>query len=80
MAEEFLISTNGWSGFFLNDVPLSRRPWLHRPAEYKDIDELLSNHTGLTLYAQRKHPEEFAAHFLSTLSGLFFSHFFSLSI
>ena len=30
MAEEFVLSTDGWSLFFLNDTPFSRRPWLFR--------------------------------------------------
>jgi len=30
VAEQFILSTGGWSEFFLNDSPLARRPWLHR--------------------------------------------------
>ena len=32
MATALLLGTSGWSEFFLNDVPMSRRPWLHRIA------------------------------------------------
>jgi len=58
MAEAFIQSTRGWSRFFLNDAPLSRRPWLHRK-RYQQIDALLQRHASVTQYNERRHPEEF---------------------
>jgi hypothetical protein len=40
LAAEFISSTTGWAAFFLNDAPLSRRPWLHR-REHAAVDECL---------------------------------------
>ena len=60
MAEEFVLSTGGWSPFFLNDTPSSRRPWLFRK-EYNTIDRLLQKYSDQTHYSERKHPEEFAS-------------------
>lgn len=69
MAEEWITSTHGWSQFYLNDVPMSRRPWLHRGTRYREIDRLLAKHGAATLFEQRRHPEGFAARFLSESSG-----------
>ena len=44
MAREFITSTIGWSPFWLNDVPQSRRPWLHRRSTWRVIDELLESY------------------------------------
>ena len=60
MAEEFILTTGGWSTFFLNDTPSSRRPWLFRK-EYNVIDRLLQKYSEKTHYADRRHPEEFAS-------------------
>ena len=30
LAAEWVATTAGWSPFWLNDAPMSRRPWLHR--------------------------------------------------
>lgn len=41
MAEQFVLTTSGWSDFFLDDTPTSRRPWLHRkvwPDKWKQPD------------------------------------------
>ena len=57
MATALLLGTSGWSEFFLNDVPMSRRPWLHRPANYATIDRLLEKHSELTRFDMRRHPE-----------------------
>lgn len=60
MVEDFILSTGGWSTFFLNDTPSSRRPWLFRK-EYNTIDGLLQKHSEKTHFADRRHPEEFAS-------------------
>ena len=60
MAEDFVLSTGSWSSFFLNDTPSSRRPWLFRK-DYDILDDILQKHSGLTHYADRRHPEEFAS-------------------
>ena len=62
MAERFILTTGGWSEYFLNDTPSSRRPWLYRK-EYTVIDTLLQKYEELTYYAERRHPEEFASAF-----------------
>lgn len=69
-ASEFISSTSGWCAFFLNDIPLSRRPWLHRGKQYGAIDALLTAHGARTHIADRRHPEEFAAQFLGGLRGM----------
>mmetsp|Transcript_5933 Transcript_5933/g.9348 ORF Transcript_5933/g.9348 Transcript_5933/m.9348 type:complete len:1203 (+) Transcript_5933:87-3695(+) len=60
MVEDFILMTGGWSTFFLNDTPSSRRPWLFRK-EYNTIDRLLQKYSEQTHYADRRHPEEFAS-------------------
>eukprot|EP00588_Corethron_pennatum_P012599 CAMPEP_0194276572 /NCGR_PEP_ID=MMETSP0169-20130528/9126_1 /TAXON_ID=218684 /ORGANISM="Corethron pennatum, Strain L29A3" /LENGTH=1199 /DNA_ID=CAMNT_0039020315 /DNA_START=42 /DNA_END=3641 /DNA_ORIENTATION=+ len=62
MAKSFVATTAGWSPYFLNDTPSSRRPWLFR-REYNVIDKILRGHPA-THYADRRHPEEFASAFL----------------
>ena len=69
LALEFIRSTDGWSPYFLNDAPMSRRPWLHRK-DYMLIDECLAHLGKECHFADRKHPEEFSADYLSPLSGL----------
>ena len=59
MAEEFILTTSGWSCWFLNDCTSSRRPWLFRK-QYSTIDQLLAKHSHVTHYGDRRHPEEFA--------------------
>jgi hypothetical protein len=68
MAEEFILTTSGWSCFYLNDTPSSRRPWLFRK-QYATIDDLLSRHSQLTHYGDRRHPEEFASAFNQRMKG-----------
>ena len=68
MAEQFIITTGGWSTYYLNDTPSSRRPWLFRK-EYATIDKLLSKHSQLTNFRDRRHPEEFAASFNQRMKG-----------
>jgi hypothetical protein len=69
-ASEFLATTHGWSPYFLNDAPASRRPWLHRGPNHGVVDALLAAHGAATRFAERKHPEEFAAAFLTGVRGV----------
>ena len=57
--KEFIQSTSGWDGPWLNDRKTGRRPWVHTPA-YKVIDRCLREYltTGLET---RKLPEEFVS-------------------
>lgn len=68
LAEEFILTTGGWSCYYLNDTPSSRRPWLFRK-QYATIDQLLSKHSQLTNYSDRRHPEEFASAFNQRMKG-----------
>lgn len=68
MAEQFIVSTGGWSTYYLNDTPSSRRPWLFRK-QYATIDALLSKYSELTNYGDRRHPEEFASAFNHRMRG-----------
>jgi tetratricopeptide (TPR) repeat protein len=68
MAEQFLVTTGGWSTYFLNDTPSSRRPWLFRK-EYNTIDRLLKKYSERTHYGDRRHPEEFASAFHRRMKG-----------
>ena len=68
MAEEFLKTTGGWSTYFLNDTPSSRRPWLYRK-DYSTIDRLLQKYASKTFFGDRKHPEEFSSAFHRRMKG-----------
>jgi hypothetical protein len=68
LVSKFLKATSGWNEFYLNDAPMSRRPWLHRP-EYSLIDKLLEEHDSHVKFSCRKHPEEFSSQHLTTLRG-----------
>jgi hypothetical protein len=68
LASSFIKSTFGWSEFYLNDAPMSRRPWLHRP-EYSLIDKCLEEHNLHVKFSDRKHPEEFSSQHLTSLRG-----------
>jgi len=68
LARRWMLSTSGWSQYYLNDAPMSRRPWLHRK-RYDEIDALLESEGVTTLFSERRHPEEFSAHWLSMLRG-----------
>jgi len=70
MAEEFITSTGDWSIYYLNDIPSSRRPWLHRSRDYTIIDKLLQKYSELTRYSERRHPEQFASAFSQSMRGL----------
>jgi hypothetical protein len=69
LAKAFLASTNGWSTFYLNDAPMSRRPWLHR-SNYAIIDKCIEEANSHTLFTERRHPEEFAAVHLTVFRGM----------
>lgn len=69
VATEFLRNTHRWSVYFLNDAPLSRRPWLHR-LDYLVVDECMELMGDNILFSQRLHPEEFAARHLTALRGM----------
>ena len=68
-AKLFLLTTVGWSEFYLNDAPLSRRPWLHRP-DYLTIDSCLQELQSHVKFHERRHPEEFSSHHLTKLVGM----------
>ena len=68
LATQWVQETHGWSTFFLNDALMSRRPWLHR-SKYAEIDSVLEAAASHTCYHERRHPEEFSAHWLSNLRG-----------
>ena len=68
-ALEFLQSTIGWSEFYLNDAPMSRRPWLHRP-DYSIIDSCLEKVATHVRLSERRHPEEYSSFHLTALRGM----------
>jgi len=57
---EFIHTTFDWTSFYLYDTPMSRRPWLHRGAQYKKIDEMLEKNDLVTFFRERRHPPEYA--------------------
>jgi len=69
-ARDFIMSTENWASYYLNDIPLSRRPWLHRGKLYKIVDRLLQQYEHITHVSSRCHPEAFAARFLRGMEGL----------
>jgi len=64
-----LRSTGGWSQYWLNDAPMSRRPWLHRP-RHAEVDEVLRAEGAHTRFEERRHPEEFSGQWSASLRGL----------
>ena len=62
--EEWILNTVGWSEYYLYDTPTSRRPWLSRPKKWKKIDSILMRFKAHTKFSDRRHPEEFSAHWL----------------
>jgi hypothetical protein len=68
MADTFIQTTGGWSTYFLNDTPFSRRPWLFRK-DYTTIDRLLQKYAAKTHFGDRKHPEEFSSAFHRRMKG-----------
>jgi len=69
-AMDFLRGTSNWSEYYLNDTPMSRRPWLHRK-QYQQVDECLKDLSKLIQFSSRKHPDEFASLHLTSLKGMF---------
>ncbi|CAK0881438.1 unnamed protein product [Prorocentrum cordatum] len=69
LAREWAATTFGWSAYFLNDAPLSRRPWLHRP-RHTEIDEVLLQNESWTRFSERRHPEDFAVHWTAGIRGM----------
>ena len=61
-AIEFIKSTRGWDGPWLNDRKVPRRPWVHQP-KYKVVDNLLMEVIP-NEFSQRMLPSEFGAHAL----------------
>jgi tetratricopeptide (TPR) repeat protein len=62
-------TTGGWSQYWLNDAPMSRRPWLHRP-RHAEVDEVLRAEASHTRFEERRHPEEFSGRWSASLRGL----------
>lgn len=59
-ALEFCDSTDGWSTYYLNNVPESRRPWLHRTGSWKTIENVLWSQRTNTKVQERRHPEDYS--------------------
>jgi tetratricopeptide (TPR) repeat protein len=68
--EDFVRTTFCWSMYYLYDTPTSRRPWLNRPSQWKQIDHVLETHGTHTKFKDRRHPEEFAGRWFSSLRGM----------
>ena len=60
-AKEFIETTFLWSPCWLNERPLSRRPWVHQK-QYVAIDRLLRDHVG-EVYKCRKLESDYATLF-----------------
>lgn len=61
LALSFCETTAGWSENFLDDVVVSRRPWLHRPQSWQQIDTVLRSRSEITLVDHRMRSEDHAA-------------------
>ena len=64
-AVEFLETTYGWGGYWLNDRELPRRPWVHQKS-YKAVDRLLARFPSdprRNAMQFRRLPTEYALHF-----------------
>lgn len=70
LMHEFCATTDGWSTYYLNDPPMSRRPWLHRPQSWEAIDGVLASQSSWTKFAHRKHAEEYMSSFQSFSSAI----------
>ena len=62
-------TTGGWSEFWLNDAPLSRRPWLHRP-RHAEIDAILQAEQARTRFDERRHPEDFSGRWSGAFTNM----------
>jgi hypothetical protein len=69
LAARWVTTTNGWSDYWLNDAPMSRRPWLHRP-RHAEIDAVLRQLAAHTRLDERRHPEDFSGRWAGCLRGL----------
>ena len=56
LALAFCETTAGWSECFLDDVVVSRRPWLHRPTSWAQIERVLRSRADITLVGHRSAP------------------------
>jgi len=61
LALAFCETTAGWSECFLDDVVVSRRPWLHRPTSWAQIERVLRSRADITLVGHRMRSEDAAA-------------------
>ena len=69
LAVRWVLTTGGWSRYWLNDAPMSRRPWLHRP-RHGEIDAICREHNVHTQFDERRHPEEFSGRWMGSLRGM----------
>ena len=69
LMREFIATTSAWSVYYLNDPPMSRRPWLHRP-HWQAIDTALGAQGDHTKFSNRKHTEEYLGAFHSLAAAL----------
>ena len=68
LAARWVRTTHGWSQYWLNDAPMSRRPWLHRP-RHAEIDAVLRAHPPAR-FDERRHPEDFSGRWMGSLRGM----------
>ena len=68
-ARRWVQTTGGWSEFWLNDAPLSRRPWLHRP-RHAEIDAILQAEQARTRFDERRHPEDFSGRWSGAFTNM----------
>ena len=68
-ARQFLLSTEGWSDYYLDDTPNSRRPWIHR-RDHLIIDGVLAGVAEHIRYKERRHPEEYSSAHLHNFTGI----------
>ena len=52
---EFCQVNNETNQYYLYDTPMSRRPWVHRPKRWEDIDAILNSTVATT--PERRHPK-----------------------
>ena len=69
LARRWVQTTGGWSEFWLNDAPLSRRPWLHRP-RHAEIDAILQAEQARTRFDERRHPEDFSGRWSGAFTNM----------
>jgi len=68
-AQNFLLTVSGWSEFYLDDTPNSRRPWIHRK-DFKVIDGILESVADHTKFSERRHPEEYSSRHMFNMTGI----------